>query len=362
MKTRLVAAQAWKILIIRGQACCGTGGKRRRIGFQACFLTFIPRLRWFVLGITALVILSGVVVHRGRHVNHVDRGRHVNHSGLPWESGVYPLNDTPAGATAFADWRGRQLDVVEAWSARATWTDIDDPAWLYKRWKGEPYTMAFGVAMLPEDVPDVSLRACANGSYDSYWRKFGEVISSYGLGSSIIRLGWEFNGDWYIWKADNPITWVDCWRQIVTVARTTAPDLQWDWNVDRGVSSGLANPTLAYPGNAYVNIIGVDSYDWWPPATMAVGWQTELNGKQGLNYWLAFAKGRGKLLSVPEWGNVYNGVSAGRDDPQYVRDMKTFFAANASEIAFECNFQGKFSNYGARGLVPRAAAAYKTEF
>ena len=322
----------------------------------------VSRLRWFVLGIMTLVVFSGLVVYSGRHVNLVYGGRHANRSGLPWQSGVYPLNDTPAGATAFANWRGRQLDVVDAWSARATWADIDDPAWLYKRWKGKPYTMAFGVAMLPVNVPDVSLRACANGSYDSYWRKFGRVISSYGLGSSIIRLGWEFNGNWYVWQARNPVTWVDCWRQIVIAARTTAPGLKWDWNVNRGVSSGLTNPALAYPGNSYVNIIGIDSYDWWLPATTAVGWETELNGRQGLNYWLTFAKGHGKLLSVPEWGNVYDRVSAGGDDPQYVRDMKTFFLANAPEIAFECNFQGKFSNYGARGLVPRAAAAYKTEF
>jgi hypothetical protein len=226
--------------------------------------------------------------------------------------------------------------------------------------------MAFGVAMLPEDVPGVSLQACAGGSYDSYWRKFGTVISSYGLGRSIIRLGWEFNGNWYVWKATNATTWAQCWRQVVTSARSTAPGLQWDWNVGRGLSTGLADPTLAYPGNAYVSMIGIDSYDWWPPAKTAAGWQTQLNGRQGLNYWLAFAKAHGKLLSVPEWGNASAGESAGGDDPQYVEDMRTFFAANAAEIAFECNFQGPPSSgggsYGPGTLVPQAAMAYKAAF
>jgi beta-mannanase len=224
--------------------------------------------------------------------------------------------------------------------------------------------MAFGVAMLPEDVSGVSLQACAHGAYDGHWRRFGRIIVHYGLGHSIIRLGWEFNGNWYIWQATQPKVWARCWRRIVTSARITAPKLRWDWNVSRGISPGLADPAQAYPGNAYVNMIGVDSYDWWLPATTATGWQSQLNGTQGLNYWLRFAEAHGKRLSVPEWGNVSSGVSVGGDDPQYVRDMRTFFAANAPHIAFEANFQGVSTggSYGPDTTVPKAAAAYRAGF
>jgi Glycosyl hydrolase family 26 len=318
----------------------------------------VRHLRWLALGMAvvagaaiAIVAVTGQPAHR---------------SGLPWASGVYPVDGTPAGAAAFAAWRGRQLDVVDAWSARATWTQIDDPTWLYQRWKGEPYTMAFGVPMLPEDVPGVSLQACADGAYDAYWHEFGTVISSYGLGHSIIRLGWEFNGNWYVWQATDPTTWARCWQQIVTSVRSTAPDLQWDWDVNRGISAGLADPALAYPGNAYVSMIGIDSYDEWPSATTATGWETQLNGPQGLNYWLRFAKAHGKLLSVPEWGSVATGTQSGGDDAQYVNDMRAFFALNASAIAFECNFQGPSSStggtYGAGTSIPKASAAYKADF
>ena len=67
-------------------------------------------------------------------------GGSSNRSGLPWASGIYPQDGTPAGAAAFATWRGRPLDVVDAWSARDTWAQIDDPTWLYQRWQGKPYT------------------------------------------------------------------------------------------------------------------------------------------------------------------------------------------------------------------------------
>jgi hypothetical protein len=335
-------------------------GKQRSATWLASTLKLARRVKWPTFVAIGLLVLAGFAPNPGR------AERPANRSGLPWVSGAYPLSDTPAGAAAFGAWRGHPLAVVDAWSARATWAQIIDPAWLYRRWEKAPYIMAFGVPMLPEDVPGVSLQACAAGSYDAYWRKFGRVISSYRLGESIIRLGWEFNGNWYIWQAGDPATWVRCWRQIVTSARSTAPGLQWDWNVNRGVSSGLADPVRAYPGNAYVSMIGIDSYDSWPPATKAAGWRVQLSGKQGLNYWLAFAKAHGKLLSVPEWGNVYSGPSAGGDDALYVKDMRAFFASNAAEIAFECNFQGSPSSgegsYGPGTLVPEAAAAYKAGF
>ena len=208
----------------------------------------------------------------------------VRPSGLPWSSGVYLRNATPASVAAFGAWRGRPVDVVTAWSNRASWNDIVNPAFLYRRWHGTGKTLALGVAMIPEHVAGTSIKACAAGRYDSHWRQFGTTIAAAGLGRSVIRLGWEFNGDWYAWKATSPATWASCWRQIVTSARATAPDLQWDWNVNRGVSSGLADPARAYPGDAYVTTIGVDSYDMWPAAATTANWQLQLNGPQGLNY------------------------------------------------------------------------------
>jgi hypothetical protein len=292
-------------------------------------------------------------------------------SGLRWASGVYLPDATRASVARFGAWRGRPVNVVTAYDNLATWNDITDPAFLYKQWKGTSKTLALGVAMLPQNVPGVSLQACADGSYDSHWRQFGANIAAYGLGRSIIRLGWEFNGNWYAWRATRPVTWAACWRQIVTSARETAPGLRWDWNVNRGVSSALADPAQAYPGNAYVTTVGIDSFDMWPGATAAANWQRQLNGPQGLNYWLSFARAHGKKFAVPEWGNVTTGRSPGGDNRAYVKDMLGFFKANAASIAYESNFQGTKAggNYGTNGhyggthtRVPRAAAAYKASF
>ena len=287
---------------------------------------------------------------------------------LSWSSGVYLPSATPASISAFGAWRDRPVNVVTVWPARGSWNDFIDPTWLYQRWQGSPVTVAFGEPMLPANA-GATIQACAAGSYNSYWRQFGTNISAYGLGKSIIRLGWEFNGNWYVWQASSPSTWVKCWQQIVTSARTTAPGLQWDWNVNRGPSAGLTDPTLAYPGNAYVNTVGVDSYDSWPAATTTANWNHQLNGTQGLMYWYNFATAHAKQFAVPEWGNMMPGTTApgknaGGDDPAYVNDMLGFFRAHSANIAWESNFQGPSTGgvYGAGTLVPKASAAYQAGF
>ncbi len=290
-------------------------------------------------------------------------------SKVPWSSGAWLANDSPSVASQFGSWRGSQLNVVDEFTLTSTWQDVIDPTWMYQKWQGSPYTLAIAVPMIPTGVSGVSIAACASGAYNSYWNQFGSNISSYGLGHSIIRLGWEFNGNWYAWTATQPATWAQCWRQIVISARATAPNLVWDWNVNRGVSAGLADPTQAYPGDAYVDQIGVDSYDWWPAANTTGGWSgsySQLNGPQGLQYWLNFAQAHGKQFAVPEWGNVATSISsaAGGDDPGYVTDMYNFFQANAGILAFEANLQGTSTDgaYWPTTSLPNAAAAYKAAF
>ena len=280
-----------------------------------------------------------------------------------WLSGAYLPASTQASLAAFGTWRGRTVDISTTWSARAIWNDIVNPSWLYTRWRGYPGIVAYGVAMLPETVTGVTLAAGASGAYDSFWTQFANNIVAGGMDRSIIRLGWEFNGNWYVWQAADHTSFVAYWQRIVNIVRPIAPNLDWCWNVNRGVSGGLADPTLAWPGDSYVTTVAVDSYDQYPPATTSGGWNTQLNGTQGLNYWLDFAKSHGKKFAVPEWGNVTSqGTNGGNDNPAYVNDMLAFFQANAAYMGWESTFQGTGGvgvSYTGATTVPLSAAAYQ---
>jgi hypothetical protein len=279
-------------------------------------------------------------------------------SGLAWPSGVF-VGSSPSRAQAFATWRGRPLDVIVDFSARRTWNDVINPAWMYDQWAGTPYQKVYAVAMLPEDG-SATMRQCATGAYNDRWRQFGTNIRAKGQDDAIIRLGWEFNGDWFVWSARNPTDFIACWRHIVTNARATAPNLRWDWNPNRGGSQ--TNGPAAYPGDAYVDIIGIDTYDAWPPARTQTEWNNGQWGQpEGLKYWRDFAIARGKQISIPEWG-VWGGNGGGGDNPFYITKMWEFFTTHASLIAYEAYFESRgLSDHrimGPDAPNPRAGSRY----
>jgi len=288
---------------------------------------------------------------------------------LDWSSGVYVPGSDPARHALFGTWRERPLDVVVDWPARQTWSDVVDPAWLYRRWAGTPYTKVFGVAMIPSNE-GATLSACANGAYDSYWRQFGTNIAAAGLaGDTVIRLGWEFNISSYAWSTSDPVLYADCWRRVVTAAESTAPHLRWDWTVNRGRSALMPDPRAAYPGDDYVDIVGVDSYDMWPAVTTEADWATHYSGSYGLRFWADFAAAHGKPMSVPEWGVISGSLAAGHnggDNPFYIEHMVQFFRSLGPALAYESYFNANGTGCGC-ALVdptqnPLAAAAYRSAY
>jgi hypothetical protein len=287
-------------------------------------------------------------------------------SGLRWRSGVYLPGSSRSRVQSFGTWRGRQVDVVIDWPNRATWNDVVNPGWLYNLWENTPYTKVFGVAMLPEQDASATMQRCAAGEYDGRWREFGRVIAARGFErQTIVRLGWEFNGDWYKWAAWDPTAFVNCWRHVVTAVRTQAPRLRFDWTVNRGEGRAVADARRAYPGDAYVDVVGVDSYDAWPGATTESTWQEHYSGPYGLKFWADFATAHHRPLSVPEWG-VFPGTTFrghnGGDNAFYVTKMTEFFRDNAGRLAYEAYFDESAGYYG--GAIfdpvqnPRASAAY----
>jgi len=287
-------------------------------------------------------------------------------STLTWRSGVYIPGSSPSAYAAFAAWRGQPLDVAVDWAPRSTWDDVINPTWLYDAWAGTSYTKVFGVAMVPEGDSGATIGACSTGAFDDKWRQFGTNITAAGLAdTSIIRLGWEFNGDWYKWQASDPMAWASCWRHIVGSAEQTAPGLRWDWTVNRGPSQALDDPQAAWPGDDYVDIVGVDSYDQYPGVRSEDDWNTHLNGAYGLKFWNDFAVSHGKLLSVPEWG-VYPGTATagnnGGDNAFYIQKMAEFFSSLGPQLAYEAYFNESASYYAgaisAPNQNPNASAAY----
>lgn len=284
------------------------------------------------------------------------------HSSLAWNSGCWNGNDAPSEATAFGDWRGNPVDVAVAWPDLGSWSSYTtQPNSIYAAFSGAPFPIVWGISPIPFDGGVSTMAACAAGDYNSNWTDFANTMVAYGLDNSIIRLGWELNGDWYPWGGDP--NFVAAWQQIVNTVRPIAPGLQWDWNVNIGSNNGFPGDAVlgAYPGDTYVDIIGVDAYDKGGVTPDYV-----VDGAYALQYWLNFAVAHGKKLSLPEWG-VWTTANQGHgDDPDYITAVGTFLANNASNIAFDAYFNDAEASIG-NSLYnpdqnPNSAAVYLNLF
>ncbi len=205
---------------------------------------------------------------------------------------------------------------------------------------------------------------CAAGDYNSYATQFATNMIAAGLGSSVIRLAHEMNGNWYNDSLGSTqaqwTQWDECWDQEVSVMRgVTGAHFLFDWNVNANVRDiPLAD---IYPGNAFVDIIGVDFYDQTGLSIPAVGqpgrFQALAAEPDGLNDVAAFATAMGKPLSIPEWGTV---ISQG-DDPAYVTAMAQFAANN--DVAYQSWFNGPDGIYPLDpNQDPLSVNAYVTAF
>ena len=226
---------------------------------------------------------------------------------------------------AFEAWLGRPVDRVIDFLARDRWaTVISSGKWVSHCWRGTPYKVTFSIPMLPADK-ESTLEAGMNGAYNDYFRELANTFVANGQGDAILRIGWEFNGGWYPWAAKrNPDAWIALWRHIVTTMRSVpGARFRFDWNPTLGWQQ--IPPDKVYPGDDYVDIIGLDVYNqtWEKTATTPeLRWRDLMDRSYGLRWHADFARQHGKPMSFAEWGTGTRADGhGGGDDPLFVRNM-----------------------------------------
>jgi hypothetical protein len=259
----------------------------------------------------------------------------------------------------------------------STWSQWSDP-WIttsagsaYQSWVAEApqsHQLVVEVDLIPSNLSDVNdplswETSCAAGDFNSYASQLGANLVSAGLQNSVIRLASEANGTWegdYVGSTTQEQTlWASCFDNEVTALRSAAGEhFLIDWNPDACTQPiPWAN---YYPGNSYVDIMGLDLYDvdCHTPDT-AVSYSTLSNEAFGLVSFEAFAASQGKPMSFPEWGLASS--SAG-DDPAYISGIAS--TVNNGNFAFQEYFDtGSGGSLPIdAGSTPLSAAAYGRSF
>jgi hypothetical protein len=280
-------------------------------------------------------------------------------SGLSWRSG------NACWSSTWESYRNRKSDVYITFTPRNRWSSVVSHVKQYVigKYKNKPGRLSLGLAMLTDDTR-AQWQSCISGKFDQYMLEIGRALQSSGRGNSIIRLGWEANGSGFPWNIKGQVEpYKACFRRQVQKLKSVAPGLQIDWTMKKNTEGPVGAQSL-YPGDQYVDIIGVNTYDRYPAIRTEADWNSFYNathkgGPWGFGSWVQFAKSHGKKLSVPEWG-IWNERPGGGDNPFYIQKMYDTFRKNASTIAYEGYFNCLARHQiHSPGKNPKASAKYR---
>ena len=189
--------------------------------------------------------------------------------------------------------------------------------------------------------PSATLEAAAAGADDAQFRALGALLVKDGFADAIIDLGREMTGGWYNWsERDCPRAEPGCyalaWRHAVDAMRSVpGQHFRFLWTVYPNGAAAID----AWPGAAYVDLVGTDIYDWYggPNSTYphtASGqldhdarWREILTQPGGLDWLAQLSQLTGKPAAIPEWGLNFQSFG-GQDDPAFITRMLAWLQAH----------------------------------
>jgi hypothetical protein len=125
------------------------------------------------------------------------------------------------------------------------------------------------------DQPEYALRHLIDGRFDAYLTRTARTLAAFEA-PVLLRFAHEMNGDWYPWSeqvnGNRRGEYVAAWRHVHDLfGRLGVDNVHWVWspNVE---FPGSAPLTGLYPGDAFVDVIALDGYNWG--STALSGWQS----------------------------------------------------------------------------------------
>jgi len=309
---------------------------------------------------------------------------------------AYRWGISPDGNVAFTKWVGADVVWAEDFEASETWDNIQYPGWQLYPWQkwveaDARRRLVLSVPMLPgawnrsgppkgiAAKQPVSLAAGARGEYNAYYEMLAKKLVEHKLEKTILRIGWEMNGGWYVWRASDDVkSWTEYFRQIVKTMRAVpGQQFQFVWNP--ATDYGQFAAETSYPGNEFVDVIGIDVYDqsWgkdtYPIPKDATPEETERRqkkawsdwiwgGNHGLKFWNDFAQKQQKPMAVCEWGVCQRSDGrGGLDNPYFIEQMHKFITDPANNVLWHCYFDVEAGD-GKHQLSPGKDGKHQTLF
>jgi hypothetical protein len=278
------------------------------------------------------------------------------------QPGVYVDWGNPMGresnVQAFEAWLGRKNLLALDYLPGDNWSNMAATAkWLPGYWwqGNRDRNVVWSIALT---VSGTSLEQVASGAEDKTFETIAGYIAHF-QPKAIIRIGWEANGDWFAWSAakGQQANYIAAFRHVVGIFRKASPDFRIDWCVNTGRVNVPADQI--YPGDEYVDIIGMDIYDKDPLSAVdaKAAWQSYLTASYGLNWHRDFAAKHHKPMSYPEWGMGERG-----DNPYFIAAMADWMARNNVVYNDYWDTNASYKGMISGGQYPKAAKEFQKSF
>jgi len=262
---------------------------------------------------------------------------------------------------------GRKVERTVDALNQESWAEMKSSIpWITKCWRGSDIELTLSVPMLPKDG-EGTLAEGAAGAYDAIFIMTARALIQNGHADAVIRIGWEFNGDWMPWTAmHDPGSYKAYFRRIVGIMRDApGQKFKFEWCPNHGRKA--MDPTHAWPGDDVVDIIGMDVYaETWGVENKSPQerFQYYLDQPFGLKWHRDFARQHGKPISYPEWGagTRPDGHGVG-DDPVFIEGMADWF--KEAEPLYQSYWDVQAWDYNAQmsnEQFPEASAMFKRRF
>ncbi len=284
--------------------------------------------------------------------------------------GVHPYDPTAAGAATWDSYYGGTTDFLTVFVSHSNWSAWDiSIANVVSGFAGDTRTKVWTMGLC---VVGTTLVDAAAGSFDSHYHDVAvaALADARADGSVIlVRIGHEFNlAGTYPWETINSGKWaeyVTAFRRAVAQFRAVSGRFRFIWcpNWITLPNPDTTDITPAYPGDAYVDLIGNDLYYSSgtdnPDPNVAFNFQRDV-AMCGLAWLATFAATHGKPLAMcefglnwdkPQWLDlVYSWVSSHNYAYfaywDYSVDTATFRLSDGSKPDCTPRFKADFKDHG----------------
>lgn len=120
----------------------------------------------------------------------------------------------------------------------------------------------------PVNQPSYQLRDITAGNWDTDIHRWAREIKAFGFPVLFLPMC-EMNGDWTSWSGtvngNIPADYIPAWRHVHDIfvqEEATNAKFGWSPNGDGDAASAAATFNTYYPGDTYVDYLGIDAYNW----------------------------------------------------------------------------------------------------